>query len=56
MLTLKQCKELLAEEANELTDQEIIEMRNWLSEFAEIIMDCEASELLENYSKNKNKK
>jgi hypothetical protein len=52
MLTLKQCKELLGKEAKELTDQEIIEMRNWLSDFAEIIMDCEVSELFENYSKN----
>jgi hypothetical protein len=39
MLTVKQCRKILAEEANDLTDQEIMEMRDWLTIFAEIIKD-----------------
>jgi hypothetical protein len=38
MLTLKQCKEILADEAKKLTDQEITEMRDWLSVLAEVII------------------
>jgi len=38
MLTLNQCKEILADEAKKLTDQEILEMRDWLSVLAEIII------------------
>jgi hypothetical protein len=39
MLTVKQCRKILAEEANDLTDLEIMEMRDWLTIFAEIIKD-----------------
>jgi predicted house-cleaning noncanonical NTP pyrophosphatase (MazG superfamily) len=39
MLTLKQCKEILSEEAKGLTDNEILEMRDWLSVFAELIIE-----------------
>lgn len=38
MLTLEQCKKILAEEASGLTNEQIMEMRNWLSIFAEIIV------------------
>jgi hypothetical protein len=38
MLTLKQCKEILADEAKKLTDREITEMRDWLSVLAEVII------------------
>jgi hypothetical protein len=44
MLTLKECKEILADEAKHLTDQEIIEMRNWLTIMAEIIIESTESE------------
>jgi hypothetical protein len=39
MLTLKQCKEILSDEAKGLTDNEILEMRDWLSVFAELIIE-----------------
>jgi hypothetical protein len=39
MLTLKQCKEILSKEADGLTDNEIMEMRDWLSVFAELIIE-----------------
>jgi predicted house-cleaning noncanonical NTP pyrophosphatase (MazG superfamily) len=39
MLTLKQCKEILSKEADGLTDNEILEIRDWLSVFAEIIIE-----------------
>lgn len=39
MLTLKQCKEILQNDAEGLTDEEIIEMRDWLSNMADILID-----------------
>jgi hypothetical protein len=39
MLTLKECKEILGDEAKELNDQEITEMIDWLSVFAEILIE-----------------
>lgn len=39
MLTLKQCKEILSKEAEVLTDNEILEMRDWLSVFADLIIE-----------------
>ena len=38
MLTLKECKEILADDAKKLTDQEILEIRDWLSVLAEIML------------------
>jgi hypothetical protein len=47
MLTLKECKEILADEAKKLTDQEILEMRDWLSVLAEIIVQSvESNEII----------
>jgi hypothetical protein len=46
MLTLKQCKEILADEAKKLTDQEIIEMRDWLTLLAEIIIESTESQII----------
>jgi hypothetical protein len=39
MLTLKQCKEILSYEAKGLTDNEILEIRDWLSVFAELAIE-----------------
>ena len=39
MLTLKKCKEILSTEANGLTDNEILEMRDWLSVFADMLIE-----------------
>jgi predicted house-cleaning noncanonical NTP pyrophosphatase (MazG superfamily) len=54
MLTLKQCKEILSEEAKGLTDNEILEMRDWLSVFAELIIEStDFSNLLVNKIRKK---
>jgi len=39
MLTIKQCRDILKEEALELNDAEIIEIRDWLSMMADITLD-----------------
>lgn len=52
MLTIKQCKEILKEEAKKLTDEEIEKMRNWLYEFADIVIDSYQSSQKKMKSKN----
>lgn len=52
MLTIKQCKEILKEEAKKLTDEEIEKMRNWLYEFADIVIDSYQSSHKKLKSKN----
>jgi hypothetical protein len=39
MLSIKKCKEILGNEAKELTDQEILEMRDFISILAEILIE-----------------
>jgi hypothetical protein len=39
MLTIKQCRELLQEEEKELTDEEIIIIRDWLMIMADIAIE-----------------
>ncbi len=39
MLSIKECKEILGNEAKELTDQEILEMRDFISILAEILIE-----------------
>ena len=39
MLTIKECREILKENANDLSDQQIIEIRDWLSMMADIIIE-----------------
>jgi hypothetical protein len=53
MLTLKVCKEILAKDAVDLTDEEIISIREWLSTAAEMLM--ESTEIQNQKSEKKNK-
>jgi hypothetical protein len=39
MLTIKQCRELLQEEEKQLTDEEIIIIRDWLMSLADIAIE-----------------
>ena len=39
MLTVKECRKLLNEETEDLTDKEIIEIREWLSNMADILIE-----------------
>lgn len=39
MLTVKQCRDILEDEAEGLTDEQIILIRNWLSELADIAIE-----------------
>ena len=39
MLTIKECKKILDNEAIELTDEEIILIRDWLSNLADITIE-----------------
>ena len=50
MLTIKECKEILNNEAEGLTEDDIIEIREWLSNMADVLI-----ELMEN-SQAENKK
>ena len=53
MLTIKECRDILKEEALELTDAEIIEIRDWLSMMADITL--ESIEKLSTNHENKQK-
>jgi hypothetical protein len=48
MLTIKECREILGKDALKLTDEEIIEIRNWLTMLADIAIE----KLETNYFKN----
>jgi hypothetical protein len=39
MLTVKECKEILENEAEGLTDEEIIQIREWITIMADIAID-----------------
>ena len=39
MLTIKQCREILGNEAKGLTDNDIIQIREWLSDMADILIE-----------------
>jgi hypothetical protein len=57
MLTIKECREILKEDAQELTDEQIIEVREWLSMMADIIIEQVESDYLKcNTQKNGKKK
>jgi hypothetical protein len=57
MLTIKECRELLKDDAKELSDEQIIEVREWLSMMADIIIEqVESDYLKSNTHENGNKK
>jgi len=39
MLTIKECREILEQDAEGLTDEEVIQMRDWLSMMADIAIE-----------------
>jgi hypothetical protein len=39
MLTVKECREILEKEADGLTDEEVIQIREWLSMMADIVIE-----------------
>jgi hypothetical protein len=39
MLTIKECKEILNNEAEVLTEDDIIEIREWLSTMADVLIE-----------------
>jgi len=39
MLTVKECKEILDNEAEGLTDDDVIQIREWLSNMADILIE-----------------
>ena len=39
MLTLKECREILEQDAEGLTDEEVIQIRDWLSMMADIAIE-----------------
>lgn len=51
MLTVKECREILDIEATGLTDEDIIQIREWLSNMADILI--ESSEQAEVKNKKK---
>ena len=41
MLTVKECREILDQDAEGLTDDEVIKIRDWLSTMADITIELE---------------
>ena len=39
MLTVKECREILEQDAEGLTDEEVIQIRDWLSMMADIAIE-----------------
>jgi len=39
MLTIKECREILEQDAEGLTDEEVIQIRDWLSMMADIAIE-----------------
>ena len=57
MLTIKECREILQDDAKELNDEQIIQVREWLTMMADIIIEqVEINYLKNNTHENGNKK
>lgn len=57
MLTIKECREILQDDAKELNDEQIIEVREWLTIMADIIIEqVEIDHLKNNTHEDGNKK
>ncbi|MCF8429174.1 MAG: hypothetical protein K9G64_03495 [Bacteroidia bacterium] len=48
MLTIKECKEILNNEAEGLTEDDIIEIREWLSTMADVLIESIENSQAEN--------
>ncbi len=53
MLTVKQCREILDKEAVGITDEDIILIRDWLSDFADILIEISSKSKTVNKKINK---
>jgi hypothetical protein len=48
MLTLKECKKILDKEAEGLTDDDIILIREWLSKMADVLIESKETTKADN--------
>jgi hypothetical protein len=48
MLTIKECKEILNNEAEGLTEDDIIQIREWLSNMADVLIESMENSQAEN--------
>ena len=56
MLTVKECREILEQDAEGLTDEEVIQIRDWLSMMADIAIESvEKSRAEKEIKKNEEK-
>jgi hypothetical protein len=56
MLTVKECREILEQDAEGLTDEEVIQIRDWLSMMADIAIESVAKSRAEKENKKDEKK
>lgn len=55
MLTVKECREILEQDAEGLTDEEVIQIRDWLSMMADIAIESVEKSRAEIENKNHEK-
>jgi hypothetical protein len=56
MLTVKECREILEQDAEGLTDEEVIQIRDWLSMMADIAIESVEKSRAEKENKKDEKK
>ena len=56
MLTVKECREILEQDAEGLTDEEVIQVRDWLSMMADIAIESVEKSRAEKENKKDEKK
>ena len=56
MLTVKECREILEQDAEGLTDEEVIQIRDWLSMMADIAIKSVEKSRAEKENKKNEKK
>jgi hypothetical protein len=56
MLTVKECREILEQDAEGLTDEEVIQIRDWLSMMADIDIESVEKSRAEKENKKDEKK
>ena len=56
MLTVKECREILEQDAEGLTDEEVIQIRDWLSMMADIAIESVEKSKAEKENKKDEKK
>lgn len=56
MLTVKECREILEQDAEGLTDEEVIQIRDWLSMMVDIAIESVEKSRAEKQNKKDEKK